>query len=262
LTFIKTQRSSPSPSCALQLSTVIFLHDAERVVEAQIMERVFGGAAADVERLGAIPGPAGTLAGFRLRGAGGARRVPHCAYADAVQRAAEAGPGPAAITQAQMLWVAAHVNAQAHARGAPADVLVFGVGAESATWREANCGGRTVFVEQSQQWLDKIKGGAPGLEAYLVTYRGRVDQADAFYEAPWLMEMPQAVRSTCFDVVLIDGPKGETLDAPGRLEAAHFAVQHAIECMAAGKKASVVLRARPIPAPLTRASFLPRSRTL
>lgn len=89
-----------------------------------------------------------------------------------------------------------------------------------------------------------------------------MDQADAFYEAPWLMEMPQAVRSTCFDVVLIDGPKGETLDAPGRLEAAHFAVQHAIECMAAGKKASVVLRARPIPAPLTRASFLPRSRTL
>ena len=111
---------------------------------------------------------------------------------------------------------------------------VFGLGHDSTTWQEANCGGRTVFLEENRSWLDKIKGGAPGLEAYLVTYRGRVDQADAFFEAPWLMEMPQAVSSTCFDAILVDGPTGYDAASPGRMEAAHFAVEHAIKCMKAG----------------------------
>ena len=56
---------------------------------------------------------------------------------------------------------------------------------------------------------------APPMQAHRVAYRGRVEAPHAFFSAPWLMEVPQAVGGTCWDVVLVDAPQGYEAGQPG-----------------------------------------------
>lgn len=50
-----------------------------------------------------------------------------------------------------------------------------------------------------------------------MAYRGKLDDANAFLAAPWEMELPASVASTCYDVVLVDAPLGvpEKTASPG-----------------------------------------------
>lgn len=84
-------------------------------------------------------------------------------YGDVVQAATER-EHPPQLNQAQLLWIAALVQGAAAARRRPADVLVFGVGLDSDIHVAVNCGGRTAFLENYQDWIDTVKEQHPGLE--------------------------------------------------------------------------------------------------
>jgi Polysaccharide biosynthesis len=59
-------------------------------------------------------------------------------------------------------------------RRAPCNMLVFGLGAESALWRSLNHGGRTVFLDENSYYAEYMEGKHPGIEAYDVSYTTQV----------------------------------------------------------------------------------------
>ncbi|KAJ3205575.1 hypothetical protein HK099_000763 [Clydaea vesicula] len=52
-----------------------------------------------------------------------------------------------------------------------------------------------------------------------------------YFMEPWLMDVPAEIKSECFDVVVIDGPTGNTMVDPGKMESAFFAVETAKNCI-------------------------------
>lgn len=55
----------------------------------------------------------------------------------------------------------------------------------------------------------------PPDQVHRVDYKGRMDAADTFFAQPWLMEVPAAVHGTCWDVILVDAPRGYAPGHPG-----------------------------------------------
>jgi hypothetical protein len=90
--------------------------------------------------------------------------APGCSpYGDIVQQAVERSPAPQ-LNQAQLLWIASLLNSQSWNLARALNFLVFGLGHDSNVWHSINCQGRTVFVENSDEWLHKITSAYPQLE--------------------------------------------------------------------------------------------------
>ncbi|RXI03509.1 hypothetical protein DVH24_004161 [Malus domestica] len=62
------------------------------------------------------------------------------------------------------------VSAAVLSQKSPCNFLVFGLGFDNLIWTALNHGGRTIFLEEDNSWIDQIKQKLPGLEAYHVEY--------------------------------------------------------------------------------------------
>ncbi|VFQ69939.1 unnamed protein product [Cuscuta campestris] len=62
-------------------------------------------------------------------------------------------------------------------RKSPCNFLVFGLGYDSLMWAALNQGGRTVFLEESDSWIDQIGSRFPSLQSYHVVYDTKVQRA-------------------------------------------------------------------------------------
>lgn len=123
----------------------------------------------------------------------------------------------------QRLGIQMHANEIffiARAIRPPANFLIFGMGNDSPFWFELNHGGRTVFVEDQEEWFGRIRAENPSLEAYLVKYGTRLTEAMHLIDCPARLELdlPSEIRKTEWDVVLIDGPAGYEDNTPGRMK--------------------------------------------
>jgi uncharacterized protein (TIGR01627 family) len=106
---------------------------------------------------------------------------------------------------------------------APANVLVFGLGGDTAFYYTANPGGACVYVEESAEWIQKVS--APSFVTVLqYSYRTKVSEfpqlanaTDAqLHEQLYMKELPSHILTTPWDVVLIDAPRGYEPGLPGR----------------------------------------------
>ncbi|XP_002983636.2 glucuronoxylan 4-O-methyltransferase 3 [Selaginella moellendorffii] len=125
------------------------------------------------------------------------------------------------------------------ARG-PCNFLVFGLGFDSVMWKTLNHGGRTVFLEETEDWIKQVTGKNPDLEAYLVRYNTKLMDAGRLMDHArknrnGKCRPVQAIRnSTCkialsylpkklyevdWDVIMVDAPRGYFAEAPGRMAA-------------------------------------------
>src|SRR5262245_57718931 len=88
----------------------------------------------------------------------------------------------------------------------PVNFLIFGMGNDSPFWFRLNHRGRTVFVEDQEEWFRKIHGENPLLEAYLVKYGTTLREAMQLIDYPGSLTMDLApeIRKTEWDVILID----------------------------------------------------------
>ena len=106
-------------------------------------------------------------------------------------------------------------------------MLIFGLGNDSAFWKEANSSGKTVFLEDYEPWFEKITSSFPELEAYKVSYPGNITQWRERMDSPEKLEMdlPPSVADHRWDVILVDGPRGNGLnvDIPGRMSSIYMA---------------------------------------
>lgn len=119
------------------------------------------------------------------------------------------------VTVEQMLDIRKAIKETANAK-----VLVFGVGNDSLFWMNANHGGRTVFIENDDFWLRKIQKRITGIEAYLVNYDTRIEQAKDLTVEPdkLTMTLPNDLSKTEWDVVFVDAPTGWGDGTTGRMK--------------------------------------------
>ncbi len=113
----------------------------------------------------------------------------------------------------------------------PANVLVFGVGNDSDLWCRVNTGGLTMFIENDAEWAKKVSQIIPDINVVMCMYTTRLDQADALLQAHKTgrpiprLNLPDNVRATAWDVIIVDAPFGGAIDAPGRMQSIFEASQ-------------------------------------
>ncbi|VFQ85963.1 unnamed protein product [Cuscuta campestris] len=129
----------------------------------------------------------------------------------------------------------------------PANFLVFGLGHDSLMWKCFNLHGTTVFLEEDPKFYDSLVGpGGPNtnLTAFVVRYTTKMSEAaelvQHFREEQdcsaarsflrgnhrcrlALSMLPAEVYDREWDVILIDGPRGYYMEAPGRMASIYSA---------------------------------------
>lgn len=122
----------------------------------------------------------------------------------------------------------------------PCNFLVFGLGHDSLMWTALNHGGRTVFLEEDESWIEQIKRKMPNLESYHVGYDTKVTQADELMELGTKSEackvvedprfskcqlalkgFPNEIYEVEWDLIMVDAPTGWHDEAPGRMSAVY-----------------------------------------
>ncbi|QCD76411.1 hypothetical protein DEO72_LG1g30 [Vigna unguiculata] len=133
------------------------------------------------------------------------------------------------------------VSARVLEKKSPCNFLVFGLGHDSLMWSALNHGGRTVFLEEDEAWMEQIRRRFPTVESYHVRYDSKVKEAENLMEVGRgeectavgdprysvcqlaLKGLPSVVYETEWDLIMVDAPTGYYQDAPGRMSAIYTA---------------------------------------
>ena len=111
-------------------------------------------------------------------------------------------------------------------------LLVFGCGNDSKLWEDVNRGGTTVFLEDDPAWADKIQPTLTTASVHLVQYSTKLSEwvSLLYCEDRLELDLPDAVSSRHWDVILVDGPAGFHdhdkyfgREAPGRMQSIYMA---------------------------------------
>ena len=126
---------------------------------------------------------------------------------------------------------------------APCNLLIFGLEPQHLVLASMNAGGTTILLEDDPAKLStvrrrsnntriyKVEHHIPAGEAYRVLKHAREDPACAPHSKPLeestcqlaLTKLPQEVYELKWDVVVVDGPRGDRAEAPGRMAAIYTA---------------------------------------
>ena len=130
--------------------------------------------------------------------------------------------GKGLMSQPQYLSAAREINT-----AQPCNLLIFGLGQDAELWKQINKNGRTVFIEDDKDWIEKFLDR--GLEIHNVTYNTKAqDHLDIKFEPSRLnLELPATIKNTSWDVIFVDGPLGHNpprpYKGPGRMKSIYTA---------------------------------------
>jgi len=123
------------------------------------------------------------------------------------------------MTEEEYRYIAEHLGKK--------NAIIFGTGYDSELWREANKQGRTIFLEDNDNWINHEK------DVYKITYRTKLSQADDILSKyrktknDDLLELhlPEFIKNMQWDIIVVDAPAGNKLHFPGRMQSIFTAKQ-------------------------------------
>ncbi len=111
-----------------------------------------------------------------------------------------------------------------------ANVLVFGLGSDSNLWHETNENGKTVFLENNDEWFEKVTKDSPHIKAHFIEYTNNGYEADKLlqdYESGnhecLTIDLPDEIRNTKWDVIIVDAPAAWDYKYPCRMKSIYEA---------------------------------------
>ena len=113
------------------------------------------------------------------------------------------------------------VVAKEMAKTVPCNLLVFGLGHDSYLWNLLNEGGKTIFLEDDEDWIKEISDDS--LEVFTVNYTTLVRDWKSinFDESKLRLDLPEEVTSEEWDFIIVDAPLGHSpprpFKGPGRM---------------------------------------------
>ncbi len=106
----------------------------------------------------------------------------------------------------------------------PCKLLIFGLGNDSIFWLKLNRGGVTIFLEDNNDWFQRVTSRSEDLKAFLVNYNTQRTDWKMLLESPSLLDMtlPSDVAKEEWDVILVDGPEGWGDQTSGRMKSIYL----------------------------------------